>query len=45
MDSESEKTGLYGNIYDFLVDYQGIVGTTKFLDIHKYLIIKHNVIP
>ena len=24
--SESEKTGLYGNIYDFLVDYQAIVG-------------------
>ena len=23
--SESEKTGLYGNIYDFLVDYQAII--------------------
>ena len=43
--SESEKTGLSGNIYDFLVDYQEIVGTNKILDIHKYLIIKHNVIP
>ena len=24
--SESEKTGLYGNIYDFVVDYKPIVG-------------------
>ena len=24
--SESEKTGLYGNIYDFVVDYEEIVG-------------------
>ena len=24
--SESEKTGLYGNIYDFLVDYEQILG-------------------
>ena len=32
--SESEKTGLYGNIYDFLVDYQAIVGVGQYLD-HK----------
>ena len=43
--SESEKTGLYGKIYDFVVDYEQIVGTTKILDIHKYLIIKHSIIP
>ena len=24
--SEAEKTGLYGNIYDFVVDYEQIVG-------------------
>ena len=42
--SESEKTGLYGKIYDFIVDYQEIVGTTKILDIHKYLIVKHDII-
>ena len=24
--SESEKTGLYGNIYDFVVDYRSING-------------------
>ena len=39
------KTGLYGKIYDFVVDYEQIVGTTKILDIYKYLIVKHNIIP
>ena len=24
--TESEKTGLYGNIYDFVVDYETIIG-------------------
>ena len=42
--SKSEKTGLHGKIYDFVVDYEQIVGTTKILDIHKYLIIKHSII-
>ena len=42
--SESEKTGLYGKIYDFVVDYEQIAGTTKILDMHKYLIIKHSII-
>ena len=42
--SESEKTGLYGKIYDFVVDYEQIVETTKILDMHKYLIIKHSII-
>ena len=32
--SESEKTGLYGKIYDFVVDYEKIVGTNKVLDIN-----------
>ena len=39
--SESEKTVLYGKIYDFVVDY---CGTTKILDMHKYLINKHSII-
>ena len=43
--SESEKTGVYGKIYDFVVDYEQIVGTTKILDMHKYLMIKHNISP
>ena len=40
--SESEKTGLYGKIYDFVVDYEEIVGTNKIIDIHKYLMVKHS---
>ena len=43
--SESEKTGLYGNIYDFLVDYQAIVGVGPIYDTHRYLMIKHNIKP
>ena len=43
--SESEKTGLYGNIYDFVVDYEQIVGVKTIYDMHRYLIIKHNIRP
>ena len=50
--SESEKTGLHGKIYDFVVDYEQIfvvdyeqiAGTTKILDMHRYLINKHKII-
>ena len=42
--SESEKTGLYGKIYDFVVDYEQIAGTTKILDMHRYLITKYSII-
>ena len=41
--SESEKTGLYGKIYD-LVDYEHVAETTKILDMHRYLITKHSII-
>ena len=41
--SESEKTGLYGNIYNFVVDYEHIVGVEPIYDFHRYLIIKHNI--
>ena len=34
--SESEETGLYGNIYDFAVDYQAIVGVGPIYDMHRY---------
>ena len=40
--SESEKTGLYGNIYDFVVDYKAINGIKPIYDMHRYLMIKHN---
>ena len=43
--SKSEKTGVYGKIYDFVVDYEQIVGTTKIIDMHKYLMTKHNISP
>ena len=41
--SGSEKTGLYGNIYDFIIDYKPIVGVDSIYDMHKYLMIKHNI--
>ena len=43
--SESEKTGLYGNIYDFVVDYEQILGVKTIYDMHRYLIAKHNINP
>ena len=42
--SESEKTGLYGNIYDFVVDYEQILGVKPIYDMHRYLMTKHNII-
>ena len=42
--NEYAKTSLYGNIYDFVVDYKPIVGTTTIYDMHKYLMAKHNII-
>ena len=43
--SESEKTGLYGNIYDFVMDYEKIVGVKAIYDMHRYLMNKHNISP
>ena len=43
--SESEKTELYGNIYDFVVDYKSINGVKPICDIHRYLMTKHNISP
>ena len=42
---ESEKTGTYGEIYDFVVDYEQISGVKTTYDMHRYLIIKHNINP
>ena len=41
--SESEKTGLYGNIYDFVVDCEEILGVKTIYDMHSYLMTKHNI--
>ena len=43
--SESEKTGLHGNIYDFAVDYEAIIGVGPIYDMHRFLKTKHNVSP
>ena len=43
--SESEKTRLYRNIYNFVVDYQAIMGVGPIYDMHRYLMTKHNISP
>ena len=43
--SESEKIGLYGSIYDFVVDYEQIEGVKAIYDMHRYLMTKHNISP
>ena len=43
--SESEKTGLYGKIYDFVVDCEQIAGVKTIYDMHRYLKTKHNISP
>ena len=42
--SESVKTGLCGNIYDFVVYYEGISLIKTIYDMHRYLMTKHNII-
>ena len=36
-----ERTGLNGYVYDFFVDYN--VDTSNFIDIHNYLVKKHDM--
>ena len=43
--SESEKTGVYGRIYDVVVDYEQISGVKAIYYMHRYLITKHNINP
>ena len=38
-----KDTGLYGNVYDFSVDYSAITND-EILDTHKYLMKKNNII-
>ena len=38
-----QKTSLYRNIYDFVVDYKAISGTTTMYDMYRYLMTKHNI--
>ena len=41
--SESEKAELYGNIYEFVVDYNLIYNVRPIYDMHRYLMIKHDI--
>ena len=43
--SESEKTGLYGSIYDFVVDYKQIGGVKAIYGMYRYLMTKHSISP
>ena len=38
-----KKTGLYGTVYEFSVDY-GAISVDNILDIHKYFTKEHNVV-
>ena len=43
--SESEKTGAYRNIFDFIVNYKAINGVKPIYDMHRSLMTKHNINP
>ena len=43
--SESKKTGVYGKIYDFVVNYEQIAGVKTIYDMYRYLVNKHNISP
>ena len=40
---ESKKPGLYGNIYDFVIDYKLIANTDSIHDMHNYLMTKYGI--
>ena len=42
--TESTKTGLYGNVYDFAVDYVPINSVGTIYDIHRYLMKKNSIV-
>ena len=37
------KDRIYGNIYDFVVDYRAINGVKPIYDMHRYLMTKYNI--
>ena len=41
--NNSEKTGLYGKVCDFVLDYQEIDGVKQIYDTYRYLMTKHNI--
>ena len=42
--ANSTKTGLYGNVYDFTIDYNSVNMVGTIYDIHSYLMKKHDTI-
>ena len=42
--TNSIKTSLYGNVYDFAIDYVPLTGVKTIYDIHRYLMKKHGII-
>ena len=42
-ENSRKDTGLYGNVYDFSVDYSSITND-EILDIHNYLMKKNNIV-
>ena len=42
-ENSRKDTGLYGNVYDFSVDYNAI-RNDEILDIHNYLMKKNNIV-
>ena len=40
--AESQKTGFYGIIYDFVVDYDQATSIGTYYDFHRHLMTKHN---
>ena len=41
--TNNAKTGLYGNVYEFDIDYVPLSGVKAIYDIHRYLMKKHNI--
>ena len=41
--ANSQKTGLYRNVYDFAVDYEEIDGVKQIYDMYRYLMTKYNI--
>ena len=41
--TNSTKTGLYGNVYDFAIDYEPLSGVKTIYDIHRYLMKEHGI--
>ena len=41
--TNNAKTGLYGNVYEFAIDYVPLSGVKAIYDIHRYLMKKHNI--